>query len=48
MTAHLEYERTGIMADHDRPKDGEASRFDQIFGFIGAVGFLALLAAIQH
>ena len=36
------------MADHDRPKSGEASRFDQIFGFVGAIAFLALLAFIQH
>jgi hypothetical protein len=36
------------MADHDKPKGEGASRFDQIFGFIGAVAFLALLAYIQH
>ena len=34
------------MADHDKSKGD--SRFDQIFGFIGAIAFLALLAYIQH
>ena len=35
------------MADHDKSSEDEASRFEQIIGFIGAVGIIVLLIYTQ-
>ena len=35
------------MTDHDKPKKDADSRFDQIIGFVGAAGFIALLVYTQ-
>jgi hypothetical protein len=35
------------MKDHDTSKSDDATVFDQVFGFVGAVGFLALLVYAQ-